>query len=68
MVVLNGNNILIYTDIKGAYPLSAPSGVPYSVLIGGFTQSIFNSSNNKPIFDIVCVDEKNLVFEIDQIR
>jgi len=68
MVVLNGNNILIYTDIKGAYPLSAPSGVPYSVLIGGFTQSIFDSSNNKPIFDIVCVDEKNLVFEIDQIR
>lgn len=67
-IVLNGNNILIYTDSTGLYPLSAPSGVSYSILIGGFTQNIFNSSNNKPIFDIVCVDDKNLVFEIDQIR
>jgi hypothetical protein len=67
-IVLNGNNILIYTDVNGAYPLSSPSGVAYGVLIGGFTENIFNSSSNKPIFDIVCVDEKKLVFEIDQIR
>ena len=31
-------------------------------------RSIFDSAGNKPIFDIVCVDEKNLAFEIDQIR
>lgn len=67
-VVLAGNNILIYTDTKGVYPLSSPSGVAYSTLVGGFTQSIFDSAGNKPIFDIVCVDEKNLAFEIDQIR
>ena len=67
-LILNGNNLLIYTDAKGSYPLSAPGGVPYGILVGGFTQTSFNSSNNKPIFDIVCVDEKNLVFEIDQIR
>jgi hypothetical protein len=67
-VVLAGNNILIYTDTKGVYPLSSPSGVAYSILVGGFTQSIFDSAGNKPIFDIVCVDEKNLAFEIDQIR
>jgi hypothetical protein len=67
-VVLAGNNILIYTDTKGIYPLSSPSGVAYSTLVGGFTQSIFDSASNKPIFDIVCVDEKNLAFEIDQIR
>ena len=66
-IVLAGNNILIYTDTKGIYPLSSPSGVAYSKLVGGFTQSIFDSANNKPVFDIVCVDEKNLAFEIDQI-
>ena len=67
-IVLAGNNILMYTDTKGVYPLSSPSGVAYSKLVGGFTQSIFDSAGNKPIFDIVCVDEKNLAFEIDQIR
>ena len=67
-VLLNGNNLLIYTDAKGLYPIGAPSGVSYGVLVGGFTQNIFDSSNDQPIFDIVCVDEKNLVFEIDQIR
>jgi len=67
-IILNGNNILIYTDSTGLYPLATPSGVYYSILVGGFTQNIFSSSDNKPIFDIVCVDEKNLVFEIDQIR
>jgi len=67
-VILNGNNILIYTDAKGNYPLSSPSGSLYVILVGGFTENLFNTANNKPIFDIVCVDEKNLVFEIDQIR
>jgi hypothetical protein len=67
-VLLNGNNILIYTDTQGVYPLASPSGINYGVLVGGFTQSIFDSANNKPIFDIICIDEKNLVFEIDQIR
>ena len=67
-VLLNGNNLLIYTDSKGLYPLSSPSGVSFGILVGGFTQASFISSNNKPIFDIVCVDDKNLIFEIDQIR
>jgi hypothetical protein len=67
-LILNGNNLLIYTDTAGNYPLSAPSGTGYSVLVGGFTDNIFNMSDNKPIFDIICIDEKNLVFEIDQIR
>ena len=67
-VLLNGNNLLIYTDSKGLYPLSSPSGVSFGILVGGFTQGVFDSSSNEPIFDIVCVDEKNLIFEIDQIR
>jgi hypothetical protein len=67
-IFLNGNTIAVYTDAKGEYPLGTPSGSTYSVLAGGFSQNIFDSASNKPIFDIVCVDEKNLVFEIDQIR
>ena len=67
-LILNGNNLLVYTDSMGNYPLSAPSGTSYSVLVGGFTDNSFSNSNNQPIFDIICIDEKNLVFEIDQIR
>ena len=58
----------IYTDSTGLYPLANPSMMPYNILVGGFTQSAFVNSNNKPIFDIVCVDANNLIFEIDQIR
>ena len=67
-IILSTNSIFIYTDSKGLYPLSNPTSMSYNILIGGFTQSSFVNSNNKPIFDIVCVDEKNLIFEIDQIR
>jgi hypothetical protein len=67
-IILSTNSIFIYTDTTGLYPLSNPSAMPYNILIGGFTQSSFVNSNNKPMFDIVCVDEKNLIFEIDQVR
>jgi len=67
-VILSTNNIYIYTDSTGLYPLTSPSSMPFNILVGGFTQSSFIGSGNKPIFDIVCVDEKNLIFEIDQIR
>jgi len=67
-VVLSTYNVYIYTDSTGLYPLSSPSSMSYNILVGGFTQASFISANNKPIFDIVCVDDKNLIFEIDQIR
>ena len=67
-IILSANNIYIYTDSTGLYPLSTPSSMPYNILVGGFTQSSFISAGNKPIFDIVCVDDQNLIFEIDQIR
>ena len=67
-IILSTNNIYLYTDSTGSYPLTSPSGRNYNVLIGGFTQSSFIGSNNKPIFDCVCVDDKNLIFEIDQIK
>lgn len=67
-IILGTNNILIYTDSTGLYPLVNPSKVNYSVLIAALGQSSFVNSNNKPIFDLVCVDDKNYTFEIDQIR
>lgn len=67
-IILSTNNIYIYTDNTGAYPLDSPTSQPYNILVCGFTQSSFINSGNKPIFDIVCVDDRNLKFEIDQIR
>ena len=65
---LGNYSVVMLTDALGEYPKSNPSGVPYSTVVAGFLNIQFSSSGYKPIFDIVCVDEKNLIFEIDQIR
>ncbi len=65
---LGNYSLVILTDALGEYPKSNPSGVPYSSVVAGFLNIQFSSSNYKPIFDIVCIDAKNLIFEIDQIR
>lgn len=65
---LGNYSLVILTDALGAYPIGAPSGVPYSVVIAGFLNSQFVSASYKPIFDIVCVDDVNLTFEVDQIK
>jgi hypothetical protein len=67
-VDLGNYSLVILTDSLGQYPLDTPSGVPYSVVISGFLNSQFSSSGFTPIFDIVCVDDVNLSFEIDQIK
>jgi hypothetical protein len=65
---LGNYSLVILTDALGEYPKNTPSGVPYSTVIGGFLNTQFSGSNYRPIFDIVCIDESNLIFEIDQIR
>lgn len=65
---LGNYSIVMLTDALGEYPKSNPSGVPYSTVVAGFLNVQFSGSGYKPIFDIVCVDEKNLIFEIDQIK
>jgi hypothetical protein len=65
---LGNYSVVMLTDALGEYPKANPSGVPYSTVVAGFLNIQFSSSGYKPIFDIVCVDEKNLIFEIDQIR
>ena len=65
---LGNYSLVILTDALGAYPIGTPSGVPYSIVVGGFLNQQFISASYKPIFDIVCIDDVNLIFEIDQIK
>jgi hypothetical protein len=65
---LGNYSLVILTDALGEYPKGTPSGVPYSTVVAGFTNSSFSSSSYKPIFDIVCIDDINLIFEVDQIK
>lgn len=55
------------TNASGSYPLSNPTNVPYSTLIISLTNQDFEVHNFKPIFDIVCVDSNNLIFQVDSI-
>ena len=67
--ILDVNNVIIKTDA-----LSTTGSVVYGVNIAIFNEDDFNSSStdtailNKPIFEIVCVDEKLLKFKVDKIR
>ena len=65
---LSNYSLVILTDSKGLYPKDNPTGVPYSVVMGGLINDQFIDSNFKPIFDIICLDDKNLIFEVDQIK
>jgi hypothetical protein len=65
---LGNYSLVILTDALGEFPKSAPSGVPYSSVVAGFLNIQFSGSGYKPIFDIVCIDDKNLIFEVDQIK
>lgn len=65
---LGNYSLVILTDALGEYPKGTPSGVPYSTVVAGFINIQFQNASYKPIFDIVCVDDKNLIFEVDQIK
>jgi hypothetical protein len=65
---LGNYSLVILTDALGEYPKGTPSGVPYSTVVAGFINTQFQNSSYKPIFDIVCIDDKNLIFEVDQIK
>jgi hypothetical protein len=57
--------INILTNADGLYPLSNPSGVSYSTLIISLDDSSFSGYDYMPVFEIVCIDEKNLKFQVD---
>jgi hypothetical protein len=60
-------SVSFLTDAAGTYPLSAPSGVPYSNLIITLTDAEFASQNYMPVIDIVCINSENLTFQVDMI-
>lgn len=60
-------NVTFLTDVFGAYPISSPSGVPYSNLIITLTDSEFANQNYMPVIDIVCINSENLTFQVDMI-
>jgi hypothetical protein len=59
--------ITIVTDALGLYPLSSPSGGIYSTNIVVLDDSIFSEWGYKPVLDIVCIDDQNLIFQVDVI-
>jgi hypothetical protein len=64
--VYPGNYIInILTNADGLYPLSNPTGVSYSTLIVSLDDSAFSGYDYMPVFEIVCIDEKNLKFQVD---
>ena len=58
------NTIYIKTDSSNKSILSTP----YGVNIASLNKSNFENSDLKPIFEIICVDSDNFIFEIDQLK
>lgn len=59
--------INILTNYTGLYPLSSPTGVSYSTLIVSLDDTVLSAYDYLPVFDIVCIDEKSLKFQVDII-
>lgn len=58
----NGNfNLYLYTDAKD----KLNTGFAYSALIGVVTYEDFNYNNNKPIIEIICINNNTFEFDID---
>jgi hypothetical protein len=57
--------IPIVTDFGGLYPLDSPSGVSYSTIIITLDEEDFSAQDYMPVIDIVCIDERNLKFQVD---
>jgi len=66
--VYPGNYIInVLTDSLGKYPISNPVGVAYSKVVISLNEEIFAKHEYEPVFDIVCVDDQNLKFQVDVI-
>ena len=59
--------IRIFTNSIGLYPLSNPSGISYSTLIISLKDSDFSFFDYNPVFEIVCIDQDNLTFQVDML-
>jgi hypothetical protein len=59
--------ITFLTNAVGLYPLTNPSGANYSTVIVSLDESNFVDYDYQPVFDIVCVDEIALKFQVDAV-
>lgn len=59
--------IKIITNALGKYPIANPTTSPYSTIIISLDDSVFLGHEYEPVFDIVCIDENNLKFQVDVI-
>lgn len=59
--------INILTDASGKYPLSSPTGSPYSKLVISLDETTMASYDYLIVLDIVCVDDQNLIFQVDAL-
>lgn len=57
--------ITFLTNSVGAYPLNNPTGVSYSTVIVSLDESNFVNYDYMPVLDIVCIDDRNLKFQVD---
>jgi hypothetical protein len=59
--------IKVLSNSLGKYPIINPTSSPYSTIIISLTEDIFAVHDYEPVFDIVCIDENNLKFQVDVI-
>lgn len=65
-IIYPGNFLInVLTNATGEYPISSPNGVSYSTGIASFDDQTFSSYDYVPVFDIVCIDENLLKFQVD---
>lgn len=60
-------NITVVTNSVGKYPIANPTGVAYSTLIISLVEQDVASYDYMPIIEIICVDNEDLIFQVDII-
>jgi len=58
-------NITFLTNAVGKYPINNPTGVPYSTLVISLVDSDISSYDYMPVIEMVCIDNENLIFQVE---
>jgi hypothetical protein len=57
----------VLTDANGIYPISSPSGSSYSKNVISLDDDFFSGYDYLPVIEIICIDDQNLVFQVDAV-
>jgi hypothetical protein len=57
----------VLTDANGTYPISSPSGSAYSKNAISLDDDFFSGYDYLPVIEIICIDDQNLVFQVDAV-